>query len=733
MNIDTTGITIDGKTYRNLPEQVAYLSEQIKDLQNTVAPGEVVFYDLDITNWTTVDTEGFAYVLGPAALRSTDAIIAAVISSVPHYVTITPNWIASTGEVYFSIYVQDYVPTATVTIRFYVMGKEVTASFNTIQSYAYKATAGSGSQGKDGVGIASVEQTTTSTQDGGYNVVTITLTDGTASSFRVRNGTKGPKGDTGPQGIQGVQGPQGEKGDPYTLTEADKAAIVSAAAESLKSEGSGVVLYTPQTLTAAQQEQARANLGIVGEEQYEFVNSVQDIPADADTSKKYVIDGYIYTYQKKTVEVIYNANDGTGFINARPKGATGSDKDANTTQNGMFSTAPIPVDKTWSSAIATISGLEKLVPTFYASLYIYFFDVNGTFLFYRANNQIVPAGSNHPLTNSPEVEIPLPVSVDLVYDFVNSGSRDLLSANNVGYIRFALGIKLSSAITDADIKSLVINIDRLNTEKTEYGWYSTGVPFSGDQAVQENAAAIANLETRVTALENLGGSSAPVSSGAKWYALGDSITYGLYSTSASDYHQPVIGKRWVDYVATYNGYELTNLGVSGSGFVTGTTFRTIVDRNNFSGVNLVTIMLGINDWKNEAAVNKVGTMDDDISTGGTIVSELRYGLEKIIADNPYCKIILITPINAKIGSRGTEATNWAYGYTGNITPCGSLKNFNDKLKEVCEYYGIQVIDMTNSSVVNRKSIITVLPDGIHPNLDCYKALGLELARRITFA
>ena len=144
-------------------------------------------------------------------------------------------------------------------------------------------------------------------------------------------------------------------------------------------------------------------------------------------------------------------------------------------------------------------------------------------------------------------------------------------------------------------------------------------------------------------------------------------------------------------------------------------------------------MLGINDWKNTDAVNKVGTMDDDVSTGGTIVSELRYGLEKIISQNPYCKIILITPINAKIGSRGTETSNWAYGFDGSITPCGSLKNFGDKLKEVCEYYGIQVVDMTNSSVVNRKSITTVLPDGIHPNLDCYKALGRELARKITFA
>lgn len=174
--------------------------------------------------------------------------------------------------------------------------------------------------------------------------------------------------------------------------------------------------------------------------------------------------------------------------------------------------------------------------------------------------------------------------------------------------------------------------------------------------INENSSAIKELEEAVQ--------KSPTNSGAVWYAIGDSITYGLYSTSASDYFKPVVGQRWVDYVAKHNGYQLTNLGKSGSGFVTGTTFRTIVDRNDFSNVDLVTIMLGINDWKNESAVNKVGTMNDDITMGGTIVSELRYGIEKIISDNPYCKITLITPINAKIVSRGTEDTNWAYGYSG---------------------------------------------------------------------
>lgn len=488
------------------------------------------------------------------------------------------------------------------------------------------------------------------------------------------------------------------------------------------------LLYTEQTLTEAQKAQARANIGATAGDDVEYADSVEWLNENGDTSKKYVLpDGYIYTYTSKTVEVIHNANDGTGFKNVRPTASTGSNKDANTTKNGLFTTAPIPVDSSWSDCIVNISGLEKLVPTFYASLYVYYFDTNGTYIAYCANNQLYAPGGNVSITSAAEVDIPLPLALDIKRD--TTGNQYF---NKAGYIRITLGVHKTNAITDADIEGLVINFERLNQSETQYGWYSTGQQHSNDKATQQNSADIATLKEEVADLKEAVKKS-PSASGAVWYAIGDSITYGLYSTSASDYYQPVIGQRWVDYVAKYNGYELTNLGVSGSGFVTGTTFRTIVDRNDFADVDLVTIMLGINDWKNTDAVNKVGTMDDDISTGGTIVSELRYGIEKIIGDNPYCKIILITPINAKIGSRGTEATNWAYGFTGTITPCGSLKNFGDKLQEVCEYYGIQVVDMTNSSVVNRKSITTVLPDGIHPNLDCYKALGLELARRITFA
>lgn len=59
------------------------------------------------------------------------------------------------------------------------------------------SSAAKGDKGDDGVGIKSVTQTTTSTADSGENVVTVELTDGSSSQFKVRNGSKGSSGKDG--------------------------------------------------------------------------------------------------------------------------------------------------------------------------------------------------------------------------------------------------------------------------------------------------------------------------------------------------------------------------------------------------------------------------------------------------------------------------------------------------------------------------------------------------------
>lgn len=62
---------------------------------------------------------------------------------------------------------------------------------------AKKEISGLVQKGDDGISVESVIQTTTSTADRGINIVTVKLSDGTSSSFNVRNGSKGAKGDMG--------------------------------------------------------------------------------------------------------------------------------------------------------------------------------------------------------------------------------------------------------------------------------------------------------------------------------------------------------------------------------------------------------------------------------------------------------------------------------------------------------------------------------------------------------
>ena len=77
-------------------------------------------------------------------------------------------------------------------------------------SEAVTVTVSSEGGGTDGVGISKLEQTTASADDGGINIWTATLTDGSTYQFEVRNGQRGEKG---------LQGAPGVKGDPFTYAD----------------------------------------------------------------------------------------------------------------------------------------------------------------------------------------------------------------------------------------------------------------------------------------------------------------------------------------------------------------------------------------------------------------------------------------------------------------------------------------------------------------------------------
>ena len=100
-----------------------------------------------------------------------------------------------------------------------------------------------GEKGENGVSIESVEQSITNDYDGGINVITLKLSNGKVSTFKIKNGEKGEKGDTGAaftydmftsEQLESLKGPKGDKGedavfditDDFYFTSNNKLALV---------------------------------------------------------------------------------------------------------------------------------------------------------------------------------------------------------------------------------------------------------------------------------------------------------------------------------------------------------------------------------------------------------------------------------------------------------------------------------------------------------------------------
>ena len=83
----------------------------------------------------------------------------------------------------------------------YLKASELATAINTALA---QAAASGEFDGTDGVGVSSVKQTTASSADGGNNVVTVTLTNGTTSTFTVKNGSTGATGAAGKTPVKGT-------------------------------------------------------------------------------------------------------------------------------------------------------------------------------------------------------------------------------------------------------------------------------------------------------------------------------------------------------------------------------------------------------------------------------------------------------------------------------------------------------------------------------------------------
>lgn len=239
----------------------------------------------------------------------------------------------------------------------------------------------------------------------------------------------------------------------------------------------------------------------------------------------------------------------------------------------------------------------------------------------------------------------------------------------------------------------------------------------------------------------------------RWCAMGDSISFGAISLlkngkwiTSWDYKT----EGWTYKLAEMKGWKLTNRAISGTGYMQHHTNNGIAVKDaawnvaekiasetkdgvkGFNRFDIVTLMYGVNDWAYNA--QKLGNLNDSVKNPVTFVGGMRKTIETILKSNPLCKIYVITPLN-RMGTVAknislTEENNWALGYKK--TNMGTLEDVFCAIQSVCEYYGIEMIDMTHSSIVNRKSLPYCLPDNTHPTKETHTILARELCEKIKF-
>ena len=446
--------------------------------------------------------------------------------------------------------------------------------------------------------------------------------------------------------------------------------------------------------------------------EYIFINSIEDIPSNADHSQKYVLpDNYVVKWQQQYVTKKYNANNENAKLNYMPNVQTAVDVDPANKVDGVLTSDKIPFNSDWASSsdrnlsIVNISGIDKIISRDYgggivSSIFVYYYKTDGSYIVVKRSVELNSLG-NIPLSQ----EITLPTSFQ-----IKDSNYGNTSFSEVGYVKIVIGVSTSS-ITEEDIKDVVINVPYYDTEELEWGWFKTDEVYSNGEIIEPEKSKVL-------------------------YAIGDSITYGSQGSNPG-----TINGSWIKHVIELNEYDTDkskNLGLVGIGFDTYAQnteliVRDIVDKTqaakdkfgfdyDLSEADIVTIAIGINDWKNY------------YSSVTDFFTELKYCVNKIKEQNPDCEIYYIMPFNMRVG---TYEDNFALGFVGNSNPDNcysySLQTFKDMIANKFETdnefknLGVNIIDI---SPVTRDNINDILADGIHPNNTGYELIGKMLSTEL---
>lgn len=223
----------------------------------------------------------------------------------------------------------------------------------------------------------------------------------------------------------------------------------------------------------------------------------------------------------------------------------------------------------------------------------------------------------------------------------------------------------------------------------------------------------------------------------KGVMMGDSITYGVYSYFNN-------GERWngvqegdgiSDYIGEFMRCRVDNVGKRGTGYVADTrNINNALEQalvTDYSQYDFCVMMYGVNDY---IQGTPLGSIEENLE--GTVVGNMSRVFEKIMNDNPYCKILCVGSYNTwgQVSQGGDYISNHPYGdettdyALGYVRSTFTLRKYLDTQKEVCEHYHVQYFCLADEGIVNLINIKNVLVDGLHPTLELRKYIAQEIAK-----
>ena len=276
----------------------------------------------------------------------------------------------------------------------------------------------------------------------------------------------------------------------------------------------------------------------------------------------------------------------------------------------------------------------------------------------------------------------IPVNENIEYDFMLS-----TKCANVGYAYLEIGVKSAN---------LGGTTTEFSPKFNENYIFSIGVNYDG----------IVNRLKKVEETTNNLNINNLRYSKLKYCALGDSITKGENSLNG---YNPMIGERYTDLAQEYFSFrETVNLGKGGSRITRhtqdGDTKYGMIDRLDTIpwDTDILCIFGGTNDFGNNV---KIGTIDSyDYTNFKFCVNEI---IKTTLSYYPNIKMYFITPIHRN---------DWLADNIPNAVG-HTLKDYVDTIKEVCEIYGIPVLDLwsiygISPFIESQRSMF--MPDGLHP-------------------